>query len=474
MNRNPAVAGAFYPADVLTLKKQVASFIKEKPSVKPEGEILGLLVPHAGYVYSGAIAGEGFSALKGVDFTTAVIMGTGHQFPVRGGALYASGSFNTSLGALEVDGAISASLIKKSSLFENLPRVHEEEHSVEVQLPFFQFLKGNSIKIVPLVFNTSDLSILKEAGKILGNELKGKSAVVCVSSDLSHYPPAETARRADTTIMLALKTAMRLKDVSYFELASRTLMEKGGEDLSCVCCGEAAVIAGAQACLELGADDFQLLRYANSGDISGDNSRTVGYAAGLFIKSGKPCEKTVSLTERVRKGLLALARKSIENRLKVGELRPLPLSDEPVLNLPGAVFVTLEHKGRLRGCIGTMEPRTTLQDAVAGFAVSSAFDDPRFPPLSPSELKDVKIEISVLAPLCRAAGPEEIERGRHGVYVKRGSRSGTYLPQVWEHFGTREEFLSSLCAEKAGLGAEDWKKASTELYTYTVEAFEEE
>ena len=199
------------------------------------------------------------------------------------------------------------------------------------------------------------------------------------------------------------------------------------------------------------------------------------------MKSDIAPDTALPVSGDIKKELLGIARKSIENCLKSpGKRRisgavgvELPLSDEPMLNLPGAVFVTLTLEEKLKGCIGTLQAESTLQDAVSHFAVSAAFEDPRFAPLSSSGLAGIKIEISILSPLKRAASPDEIKPGRHGVFIKRGSMSGTYLPQVWEHFENREEFLNSLCAQKAGLDAGAWKKSSTELYTYTVEAFKE-
>jgi AmmeMemoRadiSam system protein A len=149
------------------------------------------------------------------------------------------------------------------------------------------------------------------------------------------------------------------------------------------------------------------------------------------------------------------------------------LSHRPEFNQPAAVFVTLELAGDLRGCIGSLEPRGTLADMVAAYACAAAFEDPRFGQVGEAELEKIKIEISVLSPLERAAGAEAVKEGVHGVYIKSGRRSGTYLPQVWEHFGKKEDFLSSLCLEKAGLAADAWKDGRAELYTYTVDRFAE-
>ena len=199
----------------------------------------------------------------------------------------------------------------------------------------------------------------------------------------------------------------------------------------------------------------------------------VGYAAGVFCKTGKKKPGGITLTDGIKHELLAHARKSIEDYSKNGRITPVPMSQKLEFSQPAAVFVTLTEDGRLRGCIGSMGPNAGLADAVGSYAAAAAFNDRRFSPVSPSELPKIKIEISVLSPLKKAASYEEIEPRKHGVYAVKGAKSGTYLPQVWEHFKTREEFLSSLCSEKAGLSAEAWKEKSTALYIYTVDSFEE-
>jgi AmmeMemoRadiSam system protein A len=199
----------------------------------------------------------------------------------------------------------------------------------------------------------------------------------------------------------------------------------------------------------------------------------VGYGAGFYTAVKPKPPAALQLDAAMRAELLALARGSISACLKTGRSPEQPLAERPEFNQPAAVFVTLTAGGNLRGCIGSLEPRGTLTDMVAAYACAAALEDPRFPPLSEAELKKVKLEISLLSPMERAAGPQAVKEGVHGVYVKSGRRSGTYLPQVWEHFGSKEEFLSSLCAEKAGLPAGAWKDGSAELYTYTAEHFEE-
>lgn len=472
MIRKPAVAGKFYDSDPEKLRAAVASCLKPGPA--PAGRLAGILAPHAGYTYSGACAGRAFAALKDRQFDTLVIMATGHTMGLKKGALLSRGSFATPLGEVQVDTAFCAELLKQDKLFEENPRAHAAEHAVEVQLPFLQVLKGGAVKIVPLLFNSDDDDLLEAAGRAVGRVMLGRKALFCVSSDLSHYPPADIAEVSDNSVLLALRQAMRNSSPGYFGLANRLLLGKASGYLDTTACGQAPMTAGAAAALELGCNDFELSQYTHSGKVSGDDSQVVGYGAGFYTAAAKKAAGALPLTGEMRKELLALARGCIAEHLKTGgAAAERPLSPRPEFNQPAAVFVTLTLGGHLRGCIGSLEPRGTLADMVAGYAVAAAAEDPRFDPVTESELQKIIIEISVLSPLERVASADAVKQGVHGVYLKSGRRSGTYLPQVWEHFSTREEFLSSLCEVKAGLPAGAWKDGTAEIYTYTVTPFTE-
>lgn len=468
MIRKPAVAGRFYEARPEKLLAEVSGFLKA--GALPAGRATGFLAPHAGYAYSGPAAGAAFAPFKDFPFDTLVIMATGHTMSLAKGALLAEGSFETPLGNVAIDSAFCAELLKHKKLFEDLPLAHAAEHAVEVQLPFLQALKGGAVKIVPVLFNNSDAALLEEAGRAIGRAMKGRKALFCVSSDLSHYPPGNIAELSDLSVLLALRQAMRNSSPGYFELANQLLLSKASAYLDTTACGQAAMTAGAAAALELGCNDFETALYTHSGKISGDDSAVVGYGAGFFTEASPKPAGALDLSSDMKKELLALARKSIGADRKV----PVqPLNAIPEFNQPAAIFVTLTLGGELRGCIGSLEPRFALADMAASYAVAAAFEDPRFGPVSESELKKIKIEISVLSPLERVKGAEAVKEGLHGVYIKSGRRSGTYLPQVWEHFKKKEEFLSSLCLEKAGLSADAWKDKAVEIYTYTVSSFTE-
>ena len=179
------------------------------------------------------------------------------------------------------------------------------------------------------------------------------------------------------------------------------------------------------------------------------------------------------LSKDQRKKLLNIARKSIETYLKTGEKIKIKESD-PILSEELGSFVTLHEAGQLRGCIGNMVGNQPLYLTVRDMAVEAATGDPRFSPVKFTELKNIEIEISVLSVLEKVDSSDKIELGKHGVILRRGFNSGVFLPQVATETGwTKEEFLSNLCAHKAGLEPNAWKDKSTEIFIFTAEVFSE-
>ncbi|MFA6003222.1 MAG: AmmeMemoRadiSam system protein B, partial [Elusimicrobiota bacterium] len=344
--RNPAVAGQFYPADAKELGRAVDSYLAKAPApAKLPGPIVALVVPHAGYEFSAPVAAHAYKAVSGA-YDTVVVIGAAHTAAVAGAALYAKGAFATPLGPVPVDEELAARLLQDSDLFQDDPRAHSREHSVEVQLPFLIKRLKPGWKLLPLIMNTEDPATSFRIGQALARELKGRKALLVASSDLSHYPPAELADRVDRSTLKALE---RL-DPQFFWLSNRIMLAKGIPGLSTTWCGEAAVLAALTAAKSLGADQSVLLRYANSGTSPhGDQSRTVGYAAMALLRSGQPPANEIILDAGQRKNLLTLTRDTLKAGL--AGRKPAPeLAADPVLNLPSAVFVTLTEAGRLRGC----------------------------------------------------------------------------------------------------------------------------
>jgi AmmeMemoRadiSam system protein A/AmmeMemoRadiSam system protein B len=420
-----------------------------------------------------------------MDVNNIVLIGNSHHYPLTKAAVYPSGKFDTPIGALEINETLARKIISESALFEENRPPHIPEHSLEVQIPFLLMTLKN-IKIVPILMGNENFSLAgcKQAGEAVAKAIKGLGlegkTIIIASSDLSHYPSWANANMSDGASLKAIGNF----DPEALEKTNSSLMSSSVPNLACTLCGIEGVYTVMYAAKALGADKAQILHYENSGDVTGDKSRVVGYGAAVFYKEGAApagsknllkTEKKMSdfgVSEKNQKELLKVARLSIENYLKTRKTSNYKTSDPELLTL-AAVFVTLTINGALRGCIGTTEPHAPLYEAVNQLAVAAAVEDYRFSPLTMEELLKTHIEISVLSPLTRVGGAGEIKEGVNGVVVRRGGRSGLFLPQVWEQIPKKEDFLNELCWQKAGLEPAAWKDPKTELYTFTVFAFEE-
>jgi hypothetical protein len=238
-------------------------------------------------------------------------------------------------------------------------------------------------------------------------------------------------------------------------------------------CGGYGVVTALTLAGELGHKKVKVLKYTDSAQVTGSMIKgnwTVGYSSIVIDQEKK---EVGMLSKDQRKKLLDIARRSIETYLKTNKKMEVQETD-PLLSREMGAFVTLNEAGQLRGCIGNMVGYQPLYLTVRDMAVEAAFGDPRFSPVKFAELKNIEIEISVLSPLEKVDSADKIEMGKHGVIVKRGFNSGVFLPQVATETGwTKEEFLSHLCSQKAGLPANAWKDKSTEIFIFTAEVFSE-
>jgi AmmeMemoRadiSam system protein B/AmmeMemoRadiSam system protein A len=462
--RPAAVAGAFYPADADQVTEMVDQYLASARRV--DGQPIALIVPHAGWVYSGQVAAMAYKQIEGLPYDTIVIIGPNHTDPTFDAiSVYAEGAFETPLGPLPVDEALAAQLLAAHECIVFDRDVHREEHSIEVQLPFLQRVCPGCA-IVPIVIGQStpeNLDILTQA---LGEALQDKRALIIASSDLSHYPTYDDAVRVDTTTLAAIETL----DSAHVSAVLAEQMAQGVPNLGTCACGEGPILVTMRVAQALGADHARVLYYANSGDVSGDLSQVVGYGAVTFWHWQPP-----DLSAAQQSALLSLARRSLQDYLASGQETTFDPPDDAVLSRHLGAFVTLLLDGELRGCIGHMQGDVPLYQTVAQAAVDAAVHDPRFSPLPLDQLDDVEIEVSVLSPFKRVRDvhdESEIEVGRHGLYLLYGQQRGVLLPQVpveegWE----RAEFLEQICA-KAGLPSDCWEQAT--LYTFTAQVFSEE
>ena len=399
-----------------------------------------------------------------------ILIGFSHRRHFDGISVYDRGSFRTPLGEATVDKDIAGRIVSYSNRIFFDPSAFSEENSVEMQIPFIQIaLKGASI--VHIAFGAQSYDDAVILADSIAAALKDRDDVLVVAStDMSHYHAYDRASSIDK---LAISDIIKMKARPLYDDARLGI---------CELCGIMPVTTAIIAAEKLGYDSVKILKYANSGDTSGDKSRVVGYLSAVIYKgpdspvSGagiKEKEPDMLLNESQRKRLLQIARESMTGFVRDGKRRSFPEND-PVLKSDMGAFVTLHESGQLRGCIGNIVARGPLCDTVADMAIEAATGDPRFRKLSADEIDKVDIEVSVLSPLKRISDTDDIKIPGHGVLVRRGFMSGVYLPQVADETGwNKEEFMTSLCAHKAGLPPDAWKDPSTEVYTFTAEVFGE-
>ncbi len=457
----PFAAGTFYPDIPGELSRMVDGLISSATPEKADEEIFALILPHAGYGFSGSTAALGYKLLKGKSYKTVIIIGTGHNYGFNGVSVYKGGKFLTPLGSVEVDIDFTNKILNQDEEIYFEPKAFEKEHSVEVQLPFLQRTLNN-YKIVPIIMGDCSLSTCNKLALLLKGAIGArKDVLVITSTDLYHGYDYREAAKIDNLTLSYIKNMDA--DGLYYGLRGDKLQ----------LCGGFGVVSTLILSKELKENKVKLLKYTNSAEVTGKKVKgvwTVGYAS-LSISRGE-MEKAM-LSREERKRLLEIARKSIESFLKSGKKLELSEADPLLLKEMGA-FVTLNKHGELRGCIGNLIGKGPLYLTVRDMAVEAAVSDPRFSPVTLEEFKNIEIEISVLSPMQRIDNPDKIRLGIDGVLVRKGFNSGVFLPQVATETGwSKDEFLSNLCSHKAGLAPDAWKDKDTKVYTFTAEVFSE-
>lgn len=476
--RPSVVAGRFYPASAATLKLAVQKFMADAAPVQVKNP-LAIVVPHAGYIFSGQIAADGYRQAANHPYDVIVILGTNHTSgSFRKISIYPGDGFSTPLGIAMIDKTVVKALLAEDPDCVLDKSLHQQEHSVEVQLPFIQVLFPEA-RIVPVVIGMPDINLCSRFGEALAAVLKGRRALIIASTDLSHYPDAEAASDVDHKTL----AAMEKLDPALLQKVTQAQMKRGIPNLHTCACGEAPILVAMSAAKAMGATGGKVIRYAHSGDVSvGERDRVVGYGAVVFaadagsasVKGPEPraaAAPDTPLTTADKKALLAFARETIDRYLTTQTV-PVARGFGPGAEQPRGVFVTLKKRGNLRGCIGRMIPDKPLHELVGTVALQSALEDPRFNPVTLPELKDLEIEISVLTPMTPVPGADHIVVGRDGVLIRKGGRSAVFLPQVAPEQGWgRDEMLDHLCL-KAGLPRGSWKQGA-ELSTFQAIIFSE-
>ena len=467
--RPMAVGGAFYPTDKDALIKLLTSYFKPYANKTQFDLVNAVIVPHAGYVFSGAVAASAFAQIDPMaDYECIFLIGASHQVYIHGASINVSYDYyDTPLGKVKVDKEIGNKLLNENNCFVWKPEAHDREHCLEVQLPLLKYHLKKMPPIIPIIIGTDAINIIAEIAKAL-KPYFNKKCLFVISCDFSHYPNYEDANIADKRTGDAIMTG-KIKDFLDILQENRLLFPK----MSTSACGHSAV----ELLLLLIANDPNIqihhIEYRNSGDSEyGDKDRVVGSHSFTFTRKIHN-EEEFSLTSNEKQTLLHIARQTIANRLFHSNnpvCRPEDITD--ALKEHCGAFVTLHEHGKLRGCIGRFGDEQSLHMLIEEMAISAAFHDPRFYPLQPEELNDLDIEISVLTPLKRIHDINDFTLGKQGIYIEKNGRSGTFLPQVANDVNwTKEEFLGHCSQDKAGLGWDGWKDAN--LYTYEAIIFSE-
>lgn len=468
--RPEAVAGQFYPSSPEELNSELKTFFSVCSKTVPDASVRAVIVPHAGYVFSGRVAAAAYSHISPTaSYKHIFILGPSHRAYIQGASVDTCFAYaKTPLGKIPIDQDLCLKLVREAGdVFSCVPEAHIGEHCLEVQLPFLQYRLKTVPSIVPIVIGTQKFSTLKKIAAALKPYWTPDNLFV-ISSDFSHYPGYDAACKADRHTAEAIATG----DVYKFIESLSDNESAGYKGLETSACGQCA-IATLLMLMEGDLCRVEHISYENSGDSPyGEKDRVVGYNS--FVVTGGKNHADFILSDDERAALLKIARKSIQSAFDGGGLdsawSSIDLTDN--LKTRSGAFVTLNENGRLRGCIGQFGSSSELYLLVAEMARAAAFEDPRFQSLSASELPHVNIEISVLTPLRHIDSAEDFHYGKEGIYMSLNGRSGTFLPQVaGEVRWTKEEFLGHCAQDKAGIGWDGWKKA--DLYTYKAIVFGE-
>lgn len=421
MLRRPAVAGQFYPASQVDLIQMLHLYVDPR---LPKEDAIGVVSPHAGYIYSGPVAGAVFARIK--PRTVYIVMGPNHTGLGRPFSIMTEGSWQTPLGNVPIHEELAQAIKRSSNYLEDNFSAHQFEHSVEVQLPFIQYIDPEAC-IVPMVLSEGTIAIYQDIAQAIVSALTelNLKAVIVASSDMTHYESQESTQRKDN---IAIEAILRLDES---ELLRRI------DEFKISMCGFVPAVVMLIAVKMLGATGAELASYRTSGDTTGDYTSVVGYA-GILVKG------------QLLHPLVRLAKEAVETYVREGKVISPPRTLAPEMIGQAGVFVSLHRNGELRGCIGTIEPvQENIAAEVIANAINAATRDPRFPAVSVEELPELEYSVDVLSPSEKVANLNELDPKKFGVIVERGYRRGLLLPDL-EGVDTVEKQLD-ICRRKAGI-----------------------
>jgi AmmeMemoRadiSam system protein A/AmmeMemoRadiSam system protein B len=404
--------------------------------------------------------------LSEIEGLAIFIIASSHHALFKGASIYAEGDYVTPLGKAKVDTKLGKKLISENKIFGRELRADAVEHAIEVEVPFLQYILGNELNLIPILMGTQDEDETEEVAKALKPYFTTDNLFV-VSSDMSHYPDYEDAQKSDEKMAKAISS----NSPKTFIRTIHDIENSNIQNLATAACGWTSILTLLNMTSDIKNVKYEVISSKNSGDsYFGEKSRVVGYLSVAVTNEEKADVQEDFLTPKDKKELLKIARQTIEQYISYKTT--LKVDEEKLskgLLTPCGAFVTLREKGDLRGCIGNFSGDKALYLTVQEMAVAAATHDYRFDPVRKDEIDKIKLDISVLTPMRKINSIDEIVLGKHGVYIKKGNRSGTFLPQVYdETHWTKEEFLGHCAQDKAGIGWDGWKDADIFVYEAIV------
>jgi len=452
--RNPAVEGGFYPADEKRLSDLIENFLsKKEQNIELKNKtIKALIEPHAGFIYSGGVASYGYNLVKNKNIKTIIILAPSHYVYFNYTSIGNYTHYKTPLGLVKISKSADK-LKEESDLINTNNEAHIKEHSIEVQIPFLQKTLDD-FEIIPIITGDLNKNQIEKIAKLIADNLDDETLIIA-SSDLSHFHSYEEAVKMDKQAINAIEKL----DIN--------------NSANCEMCGKIPILILMNIAKKLNWT-AKILKYANSGDITGDKDSVVGYSSIAFFVNDSSNENIERendfLSKNQKQELLKIARKTIEEYI-LNNRKYEPKTNNEELKKPKGVFVTLQKNNQLRGCIGNILPTKALYLAVRDNAINAAVNDPRFDKLRTDELDKIEIEISVLTipeeikAKTQAEKIEKIKENIDGIILSSGFRKATFLPQVWEQLPKKQEFLSQLCL-KAGLDSDCYLQEGVKIEKY--------
>lgn len=453
--REPVVAGQFYPEDPKELQYILKSLLKDSKIPYIKGDISGLIVPHAGYEFSGKTAAYAFKQIEGKKYDTVIIIGPSHNLSFENISVYPEGAFKTPLGKIEIDEKLAGKIINSSTSITSATEPHQEEHSIEVLIPFLQVAIGQ-FKIVPICMGGHDWVSCETLATALANHIDKKNTLIIASSDFYHgYDYEECRQSVAKSVFLINNYNTKGFYRHYYEQHAA--------------CGGAPIVSLMLTGEKLNIRGVKLMHSTNSSDASGNKQHyIVGYASFLILES--KYDHFIDKKDRI--SLLKIARMAVNNVLRNKSIKNDELPESEMLMQKQGCFVSIKGKNNKScGSTGYVLPVKPLYQAVPELAVEAVMKNPKTL-ANIRELSELKFEISVITALQPVESIEDIQIGRDGIYIKADNNVGFLLPQFAVKEGlNRIEFVERACW-KAGLPSDAWKKV--ELFKFEAEMFGDE